>query len=49
MQPGECLASQGHISAPVIALRLAPFDDPGIVEHIEVMSEEVSRHLEGAR
>jgi hypothetical protein len=33
----------------VIALRLAPFDDPGIVEHIEVMSEEVSRHLEGAR
>jgi hypothetical protein len=43
------LTSKGYISAPVIALRLAPFDDPGIVEHIEVVSEKVSWHPEGTR
>jgi hypothetical protein len=43
------LTSKSYISAPVIALRLAPFDDPGIVEHIEVVSEKVSWHPEGTR
>jgi hypothetical protein len=42
---GETIPTKRHITATVVTLGHTALDEPGVLEHIEVMGEEIASHL----